>query len=400
MSDYAPVVDQFGIHAKDFRTVLGLLSARFRDIYGQDIYIEPDSQDGQLIGILALALADLNAAAVALYNAFSPATAQGNGLSSVVKINGIRRKLPSHSTCDVRIDGQAGAVIRNGAVGDGSTKWLLPDVVTIPTPDAFVIVTATCETEGAIKATAGTLTQIMTPVLGWQSVTNPAAAVEGAAVESDGALRIRQTVSVATPSQSIFEGISANVWAVRDVKRVGAYENPTNEYDANGLPPHSICLVVEGGDAEEIGQSILLRKNPGCDSIPSKATPVSPEDVRLRLLDTTNDYRDINFYRPKYVRVSVNIVINAGRAWSLAVAGEVRNAVSSYINALPIGADVSFFRVMSPLNFCNKRFLDAYDIIEMTISGGATDGHGGVIIGFREAAICVPTDVQIIVNIP
>ena len=400
MSDYAPTVDSLGIAAKDFRTVQALLSARFREIYGQDIYIEPDSQDGQLIGIFALASADLNAAAVALYNAFSPATAQGNGLSSVVKINGIRRKLPSHSTCDVRIDGVAGTVINSGAIGDGQYKWLLPAQVIIPTPDAFVVVTATADKEGAIKATAGTLTAIMTPVLGWQSVTNPSAAVEGAAVETDGALRIRQTVSVATPSQSIFEGIAANVWGVRDVKRVGAYENPTNDWDANGLPPHSICLVVEGGRVEDIGQAILLRKNPGCDSIPSKATPASPEDVRLRLLDTTNDFRDINFYRPKYVHIHMTIVLNVGRAWSSAIGDKIKEAVATYVNSLPIGADVSFYRIMSPINFCNKQLLDAYDVVDVTISGGVTDSHGGVTIGFREAAIIVPADIKIIINIP
>ena len=92
MSDFAPTISAAGIDAPDFAKILAVLNERVREIFGDDIYIEPDSQDGQLLGVYSLALSDLNAAAVAVYNAFSPATAQGNGLSSVVKINGLRRK--------------------------------------------------------------------------------------------------------------------------------------------------------------------------------------------------------------------------------------------------------------------------------------------------------------------
>lgn len=102
MSDFAPTISAAGIDAPDFAQILAVLNERVREIFGDDIYIEPDSQDGQLLGVYSLALSDLNAAAVAVYNAFSPATAQGNGLSSVVKINGLRRKLPSRSQAEVR----------------------------------------------------------------------------------------------------------------------------------------------------------------------------------------------------------------------------------------------------------------------------------------------------------
>ena len=122
MSDFAPTISAAGIDAPDFAKILAVLNERVREIFGDDIYIEPDSQDGQLLGVYSLALSDLNAAAVAVYNAFSPATAQGNGLSSVVKINGLRRKLPSRSQAEVRIGGVVGTVIRNGIVSDGTTQ--------------------------------------------------------------------------------------------------------------------------------------------------------------------------------------------------------------------------------------------------------------------------------------
>ena len=66
MSDFAPTISAAGIDAPDFAKILAVLNERVREIFGDDIYIEPDSQDGQLLGVYSLALSDLNAAAVAL----------------------------------------------------------------------------------------------------------------------------------------------------------------------------------------------------------------------------------------------------------------------------------------------------------------------------------------------
>ena len=402
MSDFAPTISAAGIDAPDFAKILAVLNERVREIFGDDIYIEPDSQDGQLLGVYSLALSDLNAAAVAVYNAFSPATAQGNGLSSVVKINGLRRKLPSRSQAEVRIGGVVGTVIRNGIVSDGTTRWTFPEVV-IP-PAGVVTVTATAEADGAIQAAANTITQISTPVRGWQTATNPLAAIEGRPVESDAELRIRQTRSVAKPSQSLWESMYAALWQLDGVRRVAGYENPTHEYDDNGLPPHSVCYVVEGGDAEQIGQTLLLYKNPGCNTVPDSTTSPpfpSPQDVHLTIRDYTNDHRKINFYRPKYVRIAVQVDIEPGQGWSGDIESQIKNAVAAYINALPIGSDVRYFRVSVPINMCNRQFIDAYNVVGIRISGGAGSlGNSDIQIGFREAAQCAISDVVINVVAP
>ena len=402
MSDFAPTISAAGIDAPDFAKILAVLNERVREIFGDDIYIEPDSQDGQLLGVYSLALSDLNAAAVAAYNAFSPATAQGNGLSSVVKINGLRRKLPSRSQAEVRIGGVVGTVIRNGIVSDGTTRWTFPEV-TIP-PAGVVTVTATAEVDGAIQAAAGTITQISTPVRGWQTATNPLAAIEGRPVESDAELRIRQTRSVAKPSQSLWESMYAALWQLDGVRRVAGYENPTHEYDANGLPPHSVCYVVEGGDAEAIGQTLLLYKNPGCNTVPDSTTSPpfpSPQDVHLTIKDYTNDWRKINFYRPKYRRIKVAISLEPGVGWSADVQAQLKAAVVTYINGLAIGADVSYFRLSSPINMCNKAFVDAYNVTDIQISADAAPpARADIEIGFREAAQCAVSDVDIQIVTP
>ena len=59
MSDFAPTISAAGIDAPDFAQILAVLNERVREIFGDDIYIEPDSQDGQLLGVYSLALSDL-----------------------------------------------------------------------------------------------------------------------------------------------------------------------------------------------------------------------------------------------------------------------------------------------------------------------------------------------------
>jgi len=116
LSPTAAYVDATGIHAPTFTDIQAFLVSQYQAIYGADIETDPSTQDGQLIGIFALAMSDVNAACVAVYNSFSPSTAQGIGLSSMVKINGLTRRVPSNSTAPMLIVGVTGTVIANGIV--------------------------------------------------------------------------------------------------------------------------------------------------------------------------------------------------------------------------------------------------------------------------------------------
>ena len=111
-------IDDTGIHLPDYPTVLDHVKGIMHDIYGDDLYIEADSQDGQLCAAFASMMHDTYALCGDVYNAFSPSTAQGVGLSSVVKINGIRRKTASYSTVDLRIVGQVGTIVTGGKAED------------------------------------------------------------------------------------------------------------------------------------------------------------------------------------------------------------------------------------------------------------------------------------------
>lgn len=388
-SPTAPTIDANGISAPQFADILAWLQDQYRAIYGADVYLGNDSQDGQFLGVLAAAINDSNAAAVACYNAFSPLTAQGNGLSTVVKINGITRLVPTPSTVDVLITGQAGTTINGGIVGDAAdVQWALPATVLIPLSGS-ILVTATCRELGAFSAAPGTVTQIKTPTFGWQSVSNPSPAEEGQPVETDAALRVRQSLSVAVPSQTIFEGIVGSVANLPGVTRIQGYENDSDATDGNGIPAHSIAIIVEGGDAQAIAETIAEKKTPGTGTFGS---------VVDTIIDSVGSSHIIRFQRPTDAVITVNLTIQPMVGYSAAILPSIQQALVEYLNALPIGGAVIYSKLFVPANLGNVGLGSTYNITAMTIAkNGGAAAAADIVLDFDEVAVAELTDIVITV---
>ncbi|MDR9240712.1 baseplate J/gp47 family protein [Burkholderia multivorans] len=391
LTTLAPTIDANGITAPTYADVFAYLQDQYRSIYGADTYLEPDSQDGQLLGVFAKAISDVNSVAVAIYRSFSPATAQDDALSSNVKINGIARKVASYSSADLVLIGQAGATITNGAAKDtNGVQWLLPATVTIP-PSGTITVTATCATIGDVSARAGTINQIATPALGWQSVTNPADAAEGAPVENDAVLRQRQTVSTALPSLTVLDGIIGAVANVPGVTRYVAYENDTSATDANGIPSHSISLVVEGGDATAIANAIAAKKTPGSGTYGTTAVIVT--DIYGRPIT-------IRFFRPVAAPIAATVTIKALTGYTSQTGQQIQQAVSDYINGVQIGGGLSgsveWGDALTAANSVGGGV--TFKLSGLTLTGPRGAGSPDVALLFNEAASCTPADVTLVVN--
>jgi uncharacterized phage protein gp47/JayE len=154
MASSRAYIDESGIHIPEYADILADLHAEFRAIYGQDLYLEPDSQDGAMLAVFALRLYDSFQLAADVYNSYSPATAQGEGLSSVVKTNGIARDRASRSSVPLRLTGRPGTSIPQGmAEDDAGQRWLLPPTVIIPETGETTVV-AEAENIGDVRAAA------------------------------------------------------------------------------------------------------------------------------------------------------------------------------------------------------------------------------------------------------
>lgn len=380
-----------GISAPDYQTILDTLTSYFQQIYGSDAYLEPDSKDGQMVALVALAIHDANNTAISVYNCFSPATGYGAALTSNVKINGIARKGATNSTVDLLLTGTAGTAITNGTVKDtNNVIWRLPASVVIGV-DGTVTVTAICLNSGAVAALAGTITIINTPTRGWTSVTNPAAAAVGAPAETDAELRIRQGQSVAIPSITPFEGVDGAIANIAGVTRHKLYENDTGKTDGNGLPPHSISAIVDGGDVAEIARTIRGNKGQGVRTWGKTSVTVP---------DKYGNPHIISFSRPTDVPVYGKITLTVFAGYTSQIGVQIQQAVADYINRLMIGDQVLLSRIYSPANLGvvsggNARY---YDIQELLIGKSPEAvAAANINIAYDESASCKPENIIITV---
>jgi uncharacterized phage protein gp47/JayE len=375
-------VNASGFHYPDYPTVLDYMKAEYRAIYGADVYLEADSQDGQWVAIQALAIFDTIQVAAAVYSSFSPMSAQSDALSRNVKINGIRRRSATYSTADLTIIGQAGTTIINGVVEDTlGQKWNLPATVLIPVGGS-IVVTATAANIGAVKASASTINKISTPTLGWQTANNVAASAVGVAIETDAELRKRQTISTGVPSLSVMEGVVGAVGSIAGVTRFRGYENDGTTTDANGIPAHNISIVVEGGDSQLIGQAIADKKTPGTGTFGT--TPITS-------VDAYGLPNVINFFRPTNAVIGVEVTIAALSGYTASNATLIKTAVASVLNLLLIGDDVLLTKLYVPANLAGTPEGATFDITLLRIKKGAgAFAAANIVVAFNEVAFCDP----------
>lgn len=384
-------IDGTGYHYADYPTFLQFVQDQYRAIYGADTYLGADSMDGQWTAIMAQMFYDTASLGAMTYGSFSPSTAIGIGLSRVVKINGLKRNIPTNSTVIVTIVGIAGTTITNGiAVDTLQQQWALPASVTIP-PGGSIDVTATATIEGAINALPNTVTGIFTPTLGWQTVDNSSAAAPGAPVEPDGELRIRQSESQAIPALTVIQATKAALANIAGVTEVRAYENVTDVTDGNGLPPHSVCFVVQGGDITSITNTIGLYKTPGTNTYASGTN--SHNEIYQ---DPAGLPVPINFYNPAIAAtIGVQLTIKALTGWDTSFEIPIAEAVASLIESFGIGGTVVYTQIFvagyNAAPIPNTYYVQAVQINKN--AGGYAAAN--IILNFNEIPQCDPnTDIS------
>ena len=387
LSTLAAAVTSSGITSPSYADILASLKASAALIFGSDVYLEADSQDGQLLAIFAQAIYDCNQATIAVYNSFSPATSYGEGLSSMVRINNITRKVPTHSQVNVLVVGAVGTTITNGVAGDvNGNRWLLPSSVVIPLAGQ-ITVTATAEQAGAVTAAANTVIRMLTPTAGWQSVTNAASAIVGQPVESDGELRLRQATATSLGASTPLAALAAALHAIPGVTYGAVYENDTAVTDTNGVPPFSIAVIVSGGDINTIANTIYNKKSPGVGTYGTTTVNVT---------DVSGALRPIKFSIPSSTAIKVLVQIYADAGYVSDTGAAIAEAVAAHINALAVGGDVVVTRLYDPALLKNSSLSLTYRVasVQAALLAGVV-GSADVPIAINSKATCSSSNVTI-----
>jgi uncharacterized phage protein gp47/JayE len=236
-------------------------------------------------------------------SAFDPDAATGSALDTLAAITGTVRNPPLKSAATLTATGTPGTVLPAGrvvSVAGTGVRFATTEEATIG-GGGTVAVPAESEEYGPWPAAAGTLTVIETPVGGWASVTNALDATPGADVETDAALRLRRDAELASGGKGTVDALRAEVLRVDGVVACTVFENVTDATDADGVPPHAVEVMVQGGDDDAVRAAIWAAKPAGIATHGDEDGPV---------VDDEGTEHTVAFSRPVEVPIYVALSLH------------------------------------------------------------------------------------------
>ena len=213
----------------------------------------------------------------------------------------------------------------------------------LTTDTVTTIITFGTVNTGDILLPEGVITNIVKADAGLLSVVNLCAYIAGRDEETDTEFRQSYADKIFNRSSMMLESIrSAILNNVQGVTSVAPYENPTHECDEYGRPPHSIEIVVDGGDSTEIAQQILQKKAGGINTY---------GDTSVVLAGAYDEDITIRFSRPTiiYTWFHLGITLSKTEAIPPNYVDLLREVVLENMAALEAGADVVPQQFMSEL---------------------------------------------------
>lgn len=248
--------------------------------------------------------------------------AEESGQIYSVSINGVQYSYTSQSADPLEIlNGIADVITADGYTVSVDETNVLLSIEDLATARSGVLVLSDNLTTASVTVIAdfatneygryifpnGTITEIITMITGFESVENLIIPTYGQLQETDTELRHSYLAKSAIRSTRMIDSICAQLLSsVSNVDSAKGYENDTDETDDEGRPPHSVEIIVDGGNEAEIASVILDKKAAGIQTY---------GDI---LVDVATEYGDtvpIRFNRPEYVYVWMKITLNANSSY-------------------------------------------------------------------------------------
>ena len=146
--------------------------------------------------------------------------------------------------------------------------------------------------------------------------------------ETDAHARGRILPALAGNGNASAESIAAAIRQVPDVLQAQVHENYTDETDEKGIPPHSICCVVEAGKRADIADTIFRKKAPGIGTHGTTAVSVT---------DGNGVSHSVRFSRPVESPVNIYIDITAYAGYDPATTDAIGRGAESWLEGFEIG---------------------------------------------------------------
>lgn len=336
-----------GFNRKPQEQIQADIEARQRATISPDLDLSTESVFGQYNGIIAREFSLLWEGLEQVHNSNDPDKAEDFLLTAVAKLTGTKRRAATYSLVAMSINVDAGKTIEAGThfvtTEAGDVRFTPVEDFTAPSSGLHANVIFRSEFTGPVEAASGSLEVIVTPVLGWNSATNPSGASPGKNVAEDPELREQREADLARAGSSTVRAIRQAVEDVEGVEVSGVlvFENTRSYPDENGLPGHSFEVVVWDGspaaaDNEDIAQAIQDNRGDGIGSHGS---------LSVTLPDANGNDESVKFSRATKRNIYVTFDLETAPGFS---SSAFKTAIAKAANeAFGLGKDILRTRLIA-----------------------------------------------------
>lgn len=243
---------------------------------------------------------------------------------------------------------------------------------------------AQAEQPGPVVQQANTINSIVTPILGWDSASNPVATTAGKNRETDVELRERFRISKFERGTNSLDAIYSALIGVNGVEEVVVYENDSDFTDSNGLPPHSFEAIVLGGNAIDIANAIWQNKPAGIESVGNTSGTITDAQGFPQVVEYQTP-------APTVIYISMNLTTDGN--FPANGQDQIKSSLTSYFsNNFGIGDDVIYSRLYTPINS-----IPGHQVNSLTLgTSPSPTGTSNIAIAFDHIASL--SDVNIIIT--
>lgn len=386
-----------GVVIPDTASTRDQVIAEFRAVFGDNMPVDPATPQGTLITRITEerdAIARNNAE---LANQINPSLSGGVFLDSLVALTGGQRRSSVRSLIvGAVLGGVPGTNVPAGSIAETAQGEQF-ELVSTAVLNSAGTTTGNLRAlqDGEIVVPPGGLNTVASSVLGWETISNPTAAIPGQVEENDVHLRRRRAKTLALQTTSINEAIVSRLYDIEDVRSCYYLENYADvDQVIDGVPmrKHSIWACVDGGSDNDVAQALFETKTVGGGYNGA---------VSIVVLDPTNGRPyEIKFDRPEEVVLLIRVTV---RTSSLDVQRLIPDLVMNYVNgdvdgdvSFVVGSDVSPFEIAGAINQQEPSLF--VKRVELSVAGSGAWTADTMIIQPFQVARTQRSSVQVVIS--
>lgn len=332
-------LDSTGLTILNFQQLLNQLSAKTKEMMGDDMNTDQNSVVGMYIRIISWLQNIVNQDLEAVYYSNFVDQAEGISLDRLGSNYSVTRNPAQAATVMLNFTGTTGTVIPEETVytTESGVEFEMVDTVTLDDSgkgSGEAVCTALDETGNVAPNTISVQGE---NIAGVESVTNPTQASGGAEIETDDAYRQRIHLNMESQPGPTYYGLYTGLYALPGVEQVQIVPNLTMETDSYGNPPKPLHFYVRGGREDDVAQAIL-------DNIAAGIQTVGK--IKKAVKDIGGHTHDVFFDTATVVPIYVSMSLKTSDGFNSETSpAEIVQAIKDYLSGLIMGDKVVFTKL-------------------------------------------------------